>query len=126
MRTALGIAVLGAAGSLGRWLLAAAIQRQVGATFPAGTFVVNVVGSLAMGLVMGLFIARGSESSGLRVALTAGFMGGFTTYSSFAMETVFLIERRSFLVAAANVIGTVIFCLAGCALGLFAGRAAAR
>jgi CrcB protein len=126
MRTALAVAVLGAVGSLCRWFLATAIQRQVGATFPAGTFVVNVVGSLAMGLVMGFFIARGSESSGLRVALTAGFMGGFTTYSSFAVETLFLMERRSFAMAGLNVLGTVILCLAGCALGLWAGRAAGR
>jgi CrcB protein len=126
MRVAIGVALLGALGSLCRWMLAAAIQRQVGGSFPAGTFVVNVAGSIAIGVVMGFFIARGTESSGLRVALTAGFMGGFTTYSSFAFETWLLIERRSFLVAALNVAGTLVVCLGGCAVGLLAGRAAGR
>lgn len=126
MGIALGVAILGALGSLCRWLLSAAIQRHVGAMFPAGTFVVNAVGSVVMGLVMGFFVARGTESSGLRVALTAGFMGGFTTYSSFAMETVFLIQRRSLAVAALNIFGTLIVCLAGCAIGLSAGRSIGR
>jgi fluoride exporter len=126
MRVALGVALLGALGSLCRWWLALAIQKQVGAAFPAGTLVVNVLGSVAIGAVMGFFIARGSESSGLRVALTAGFMGGFTTYSSFAFETLLLIERRSFAMAALNVGGTLVVCLGGCALGLVAGRAAGR
>lgn len=126
MRLALGIAGLGAVGSLCRWLLATAIQRHVGASFPLGTFVVNVVGSLAMGAVMGFFLARGAETSGARVALTAGLLGGFTTYSAFAMETLLLIERRSFGTAALNVVGTVLVCLLACAVGLFAGRATAR
>ena len=126
MRVAIGVALLGALGSLCRWTLAAAIQKQVGSAFPAGTFVVNVAGSIAIGVVMGFFIARGTESSGLRVALTAGFMGGFTTYSSFAFETWLLIERRSLAVAALNVVGTLVVCLGGCAVGVLAGRAAGR
>ena len=126
MRAAIGVALLGALGSLCRWLLAASIQKQVGSAFPAGTFVVNAVGSIVIGAVMGFFMARGTESSGLRVALTAGFLGGFTTYSSFAFETWLLIERRSFATAALNVGATVCVCLVGCGMGLFAGRAVGR
>jgi CrcB protein len=130
VRIALGVALLGALGSLFRWLLSAAIQKQVGGMFPAGTFVVNALGSVAIGVVMGFFMARGTESSGLTsgvaIALTAGFMGGFTTYSSFAFETVLLIERRSFAPAALNVAGTLAVCLVGCAVGLFVGRAILR
>ncbi len=129
MRIALGVALLGALGSLFRWLLSAAIQRQVGAGFPVGTLVVNVLGSIAIGGVMGVFLARGTApsgmTSGMGIALCAGFLGGFTTYSSFALETVLLIERRSFVAAAVNVVGTSLVCLGGCALGLLAGRAAA-
>jgi CrcB protein len=132
VRIALGVALLGALGSLFRWLLSAAIQRQVGSAFPAGTFVVNALGSIAIGVVMGFFLTResGTETSaltsGVAIALTAGFMGGFTTYSSFAFETVLLIERRSFAAAALNVGGTLIVCLFGCAVGLLAGRFAGR
>jgi CrcB protein len=62
----------------------------------------------------------------MRVALTAGFLGGFTTMSSFAYDSVRLLESRSFLGAALNVFGSVAVCLIGCALGLAAGRAVAR
>jgi CrcB protein len=126
LRVALWVALLGALGSVGRWLLASAIQKQVGPTFPAGTFVVNVLGSVAIGAVMGFFIARGTESSVLRVALTAGFLGGFTTYSSFALETLLLIQRRSLVAAVLNVMGTLVVCLLACAAGLFMGHAASR
>jgi CrcB protein len=126
LRVALWVALLGALGSLCRWLLASAIQKQAGPAFPAGTFVVNVLGSVAIGAVMGFFIAKETESSALRVALTAGFLGGFTTYSSFAFETLLLIQRRSFAAAVLNVMATLLVCLAGCAAGLFVGHAASR
>jgi CrcB protein len=106
-----------------RWL-------SVAGSLPVWTFVVNVLGSIAIGAVMGFFLARaagaGGASSKTAVALTAGFLGGFTTYSSFAFETVRLIEQRSFVAAALNVGATVVVCLLGCALGLLVGRAAGR
>ena len=123
---ALWIALLGAVGSLCRYWMSSALQRIVGPAFPAGTYAVNVVGSAAIGAVMGAFSARGAEGSSVRVALTAGLMGGFTTYSSFAFETWVLIERRSWLAAALNVAGTVVVCLAACAGGVAAGRSLAR
>jgi fluoride exporter len=126
MRVAFWVALLGALGSLCRWLLVTAVQKATGQTFPAGTMVVNVLGSVAIGVVMGFFITRGTEGSTLRLGLTAGFLGGFTTYSAFAVETLLLIERRSFASAAANVIGTLTICLVGCGLGLVVGRAAGR
>lgn len=126
MRLAMAVAVLGAAGSLARWLLSTLVQRHAGAAFPAGTLVVNALGSVAIGVVMGVFAARGAESSPVRVALTAGFMGGFTTYSSFALETWLLLERRALLAAAVNVAATLAICIGGCAVGLVAGRAAGR
>jgi CrcB protein len=126
VRIALGVAVFGAAGSLSRWLLSTLVQRHAGAGFPLGTLTVNVLGSIAIGAVMGFFVARGAESSGLRVVLTAGFLGGFTTYSSFAFETLQLLGRRSFGLALVNFAGTSVVCLGGCALGVLLGRALAR
>ena len=126
MRLAVAIALLGALGSLARWGLSGLVQRHVGLAFPAGTLVVNALGSVAIGAVMGAFSARGAEASPVRVALTAGFMGGFTTASSFAYETWVLLERRALLAAALNVGATVLVCVGGCALGVLAGRAAGR
>jgi fluoride exporter len=121
-----GVALLGAVGCVARWAVATTLQARLGLSWPIGTFVVNAAGSVAIGTVMGFFAARGQESAGVRVALTAGFLGGFTTMSSFAYETVRLVETRSYGGAALNVFGSVAVCLVGCALGLAAGRALAR
>jgi fluoride exporter len=126
MALILGVALLGAAGCVARWAVTAALQTRLGVSWPVGTFVVNALGSIAIGVVMGAFVARGAESSPVRVALTAGFMGGFTTMSSFAYDTIRLLEARSFLGAALNVLGSLVVCLLGCAVGLAAGRALAR
>ena len=126
MALILGVALLGAVGCVARWALTAAIQTRLGVAWPVGTFVVNALGSTAIGVVMGAFLARGAESAPVRVALTAGFLGGFTTMSSFAYDTVRLIEGRSFLAAALNAFGSVAVCLLGCALGVAAGRAVVR
>lgn len=122
----LGVALLGAVGCVARWALATTLQARLGLSWPIGTFAVNALGSLAIGMVMGFFAARGQESAGVRIALTAGFLGGFTTMSSFAYETVRLVETRSYAAAALNVFGSVAVCLIGCALGLAVGRAVAR
>jgi CrcB protein len=122
----LGVALLGAAGCVARWALATTLQARLGLSWPIGTFVVNALGSVAIGMVMGFFAARGQETSGVRVALTAGFLGGFTTMSSFAYETVRLLEERTYGAAALNVFGSVAVCLVGCAVGLAVGRAFAR
>jgi fluoride exporter len=126
MRLALAVAVLGGLGSLARWALAGAIQRRVGGVFPAGTLAVNLFGSFAIGVVMGAFASRNAESSPVRVALTAGFLGGFTTYSAFAYETWVMVERRLPLAVALNVGATLLLCLGGCAAGAFVGRALGR
>jgi len=120
---AIGVALLGALGSLGRWGLTMLIQQRAGTTFPWGTLAVNVLGSFVIGGIMGVFAARGGEPVALRVALTVGFMGGFTTMSSFAFETVSLIQGHAYLAAGANVLMSVSVCLLGCAAGLALGRA---
>jgi CrcB protein len=126
MKLALLVGLFGGVGSLARYLLSVAVQRQAGATFPVGTLVVNVAGSLAMGLVVGIFAARGAEGSSWRVAMTTGFMGGFTTFSAFAYETWVLLERRSFVAAGLNVGATLTVCVLGCAGGLWLGRTLGR
>jgi fluoride exporter len=121
-----GVALLGAVGSLCRYGLSVFVQQRVGVGFPWGTFVVNALGSFVIGGIMAVFAARGGEPVAVRVALTVGLMGGFTTMSSFAFETVTLLESRAYVAATANVLGSVVVCLLGCALGLAAGRSLAR
>ncbi len=114
---ALGVALLGALGSLARWGAQQGIQRAVAAQFPAGTMFVNLVGSFLIGAVMATFAARGTLDSRTRIALTTGFLGGFTTYSAFAYDTLSLIEKRDLAAASIYVAATVVGCLAACWAG---------
>jgi len=112
----LWVALGGAAGSAARYLLAAGVQRLSASLFPFGTMAVNILGCLAIG-----FLMMRAESSTIaahhRLALTVGFLGGFTTFSTFSVETMQLIEQRSIWHATGNVVVTVVACLLACWLG---------
>ena len=126
MNTALLVAACGAVGSLLRWALAQTVQKLSAESFPLGTLLVNVLGSAAIGLVMAYFATRGQLDSRWRVALSAGFLGGFTTYRSFAYETWALIERRAWALAVINSTVTLLVCFGACAGGVLLGRWLAR
>lgn len=92
---------LGAAlGAPARWALDRAVQRRHDSAFPWGTFVVNVSGSLALGMLLGVV---GADEAPLVALLGTGFLGAFTTYSTFAVETLRLFEQGAGRLAAANV-----------------------
>ncbi len=92
------------------------------AGFPVGTLAINIVGSFAMGLVVGWFAMRGEAPQQLRLFLTTGIIGGFTTFSAFSIETAVLYERGALGAAAAYVVGSVLFSLGA----VFAGLAVMR
>src|SRR6516164_8783479 len=83
----------GAVGTAARYLLGLSIQAALGPTFPFGTLTVNLVGSFLISLLMFLGVDKGALSSSVRVVLTTGVMGGFTTYSSFNYETLRLFQQ---------------------------------
>lgn len=99
-----------------------AAARAFGAGVPAGTFIVNVLGSFLMGLLAGYFAVRTGINQHVRLFLTTGVLGGFTTFSTFSLDTALLVERHSYAMAAGYVIGSVGFGLAGLFLGLQAFR----
>jgi len=96
--------------------------RLFGTGFPAGTLAVNVVGSLAMGLIAGWFAFRGGATGHLRLFLATGILGGFTTFSAFSLDAVLLMERHQWGLFALYVGASV----AGSILGLMAGLWAMR
>jgi len=94
--------------------------KAFGAGFPAGTLIVNVVGGLAMGLIAGwlAFRAAAPWSQDLRLFLTTGILGGFTTFSAFSLDAVTLIERGDYGTAALYVVLSVVLSIAAVAVGL--------
>jgi len=97
-------------------------MRLFGPGFPVGTLSVNVLGSLAMGLIAGYFAFKGDASQALRLFLTTGLLGGFTTFSAFSLDAALLYERGATGQALVYVIASVLLSLMGIALGLAAIR----
>ena len=95
-----------------------AAGRLFGLGFPYGTFIVNVAGSFAMGLLAGFFAYRAGIPQHVRLFLTTGILGGFTTFSTFSLDAAVLIERHSFGLAAGYVVGSVAAGLAALFFGL--------
>lgn len=118
----LAIASGGAIGAVMRYGVSNGVYAVMGRDFPYGTLAVNVLGSLAMGLLYVVFIERMDTSVALRAAILIGLLGSFTTFSTFSMETLNLLEAGAFLRAAVNIIASVLLCLTAAWLGLLAGR----
>lgn len=114
------MALAGGAGALCRYGLGGAVQRLAGERFPAGTLVVNLLGCLLFGLVWGWLEGRVGFSPQTRPIVLTGFMGAFTTFSTFAFETAGLLQGGQWLAAALNVgvqaVAGVVLVLAGLAL----------
>jgi CrcB protein len=118
----LWICLGGAAGTGARYLLSGWLMRTAGPGFPWGTLAVNVIGSFLLGLLMQIALATALFSPTLRLALTTGVMGGFTTYSTFNYETLQYLQQNDWLAAFANVAATLLVCLMAGALGVLGGR----
>lgn len=98
------VALGGAVGSVCRYLVGVGALRLLGPAFPWGTLAVNVAGSFAIGILAELIVARFGASTELRLLLITGFLGGFTTFSAFALDAVTLFERGASLAAATYLI----------------------
>ena len=112
----------GAIGSGARYLVATWAAGALGADFPRGTLIVNVTGSFLLAAIMAAALEGGGLSPSARLFLGAGVLGGFTTYSSFNYETLALVEQGSWGLAGANLLLTVLACLAAGLAGLALGR----
>ena len=115
------ICLAGAAGTGTRYLIALWAAQRFGSSFPYGTLIVNVTGCFLIAVIMQVAIAT-SWSPTLRSALTIGYIGGLTTYSSFNYETTRLLQDGAPDVAALNAIVTLVGCVAAGWLGLIASR----
>ncbi|MFN8062622.1 MAG: fluoride efflux transporter CrcB [Vicinamibacterales bacterium] len=120
---ALAVALGGAIGSTSRYVLTTWLVRaDVPAPFPSGTFIVNVVGCVVYGLLIGMAEGRALWTHSTRAFLLAGVLGGFTTFSAFTYETFYFLRHERWLRAAADVVGQVTGGLVGLGVGMAVGR----
>ncbi len=120
--TALAVFVGGGLGSLGRWGVALLASRLLpNAVLPWGTFAVNVLGCFALGLLAHTFAFRAELPSPLRIGVTTGFLGGFTTFSTFGNESVHLLGSVAPVWGFLNIVANVAVGVAAAGLGLWIG-----
>jgi len=112
----------GGVGTVFRYWLSGSVYRFVGTTFPYGILLVNVIGCLLIGFLMALFEDRFVVQPLLRIFLTIGVLGGFTTFSTFSYETISLFREGSILIGLGNVLYSVAGCLIATWIGTVIGR----
>jgi CrcB protein len=122
MTQVLAIAAGGAMGALMRYWLSNLIYECFGRGFPWGTLVVNVLGSLVMGVLFVIMTERTVWSPELRLGLMTGLLGALTTFSTFSLESVALLESGRFGMALSNAALSVVVCIAACWLGMLLAR----
>ena len=117
----LAVAAGGATGAVARYWMSAVLYKHFGSGFPYGTLGVNVLGSLLMGILFVVVVDRPMPDV-WRLVLGVGMLGAFTTFSTFSVDTLILVEQGQLLRALANVFASVVLCL----VAVFAGAALAR
>jgi CrcB protein len=123
MNQVIAVALGGACGAVVRFLMSSGLYHWLGRGFPYGTLAVNVVGSFLIGLLTeAFFLQRVTLTFDYRAAILVGFIGAFTTFSTFSLETLYLIEQGSLNKAALNIAISVLGCLFAVWIGLLCGR----
>ena len=126
MSTDLWVALGGAIGSAARHGVNVWSGRMLGSGFPWHTLAVNVIGCFAMGVIVELMALKINVGTEARAFLTTGILGGFTTFSAFSLDFALLVERKSYGLAGAYAVGSVLLSLAAVFAGLYLVRAAAQ
>ena len=121
----LAVALGGALGTVGRYFVSGVVANAFGETFPWGTLIINVTGSFVIGFFATLSAPDGRlmVSGTTRQFVMVGLCGGYTTFSSFSLQTLNLMRGGEWAPAAGNMLGSVVFCMIGVWLGAISGAA---
>jgi fluoride exporter len=114
----LAVAVGGSIGSVARYLVGIGSGKLFGLDFPWGTLIINVTGSFLIGAFVAFFAAKWQLSQAMRIFLTVGFCGGYTTFSTFSLDAFYLAERGALIPAAGYVLASVVLSIAALVLGV--------
>ena len=115
------VGVGGFVGAIARYVIALFCGRLFGTGFPTGTFIINITGSFVLGWFLELISGRPLVSDHLRLAVAVGFVGAYTTFSTFMYESNSLLETGSELKALANLLGSLLLGLIAVRLGMWVG-----
>ncbi len=122
MSQILAIAAGGAFGAISRYGASNAVYSLLGRSFPYGTLFVNVAGSLLMGFLFVMMTERMNLPTEYRSIILIGFLGSFTTFSTFSMETMALLEQAAYIKALLNIAASVTLCLLATWIGITLAR----
>ncbi len=117
MLNAIVVGCGGFIGAASRYLLSLLINRYNLNTFPVSTLIINIFGSFLIGLLVEILAVQNSNNKKLLLFLTTGILGGFTTFSTFSLETINLYQNGNTFLAILNIVLSIVFCLAGAVLG---------
>ena len=118
----LWVAAGGALGALSRFYISAWVYAHAGRAFPWGTLSVNLLGSFLMGFLTLYLLNRFPESVQWRTMILTGFLGALTTFSTFSIETLDLLQKQAYIAALANVTLSVVLCIGAVAVGMFVAK----
>jgi len=116
------VALGGALGAVSRYLMSTWVTNKLGSIFPWGTFAVNILGSFCLGLIFILSLDKSMINPQLKMFISIGFLGAFTTFSTFSVETVNIIKGGDFSGAFLNIGASIIIGLGASFLGMTAGQ----
>ncbi len=119
MNTLIAIATGGALGAVSRYGLNHFLTQKIVTIFPIGIFTVNILGSLLMGVCLTLFLHLWESSELFKAFLMIGFLGSFTTFSTFSLDILHLLQKQDYSLAFAYLIGSVLLSVGGLCLGFF-------
>jgi CrcB protein len=111
-------------GGMVRHFMNISVAKLAGTHFPMHTLVINITGSMVMGMVAAWFAFKGGATGHLRLFLATGVLGGYTTFSAFSLDAILLVERHDYLLAAYYIGGSVVLSLLGLMAGLWIVRTA--